>query len=223
MDKAQSRVLEGYYEEHHIKPKSVHGEGPVVRLTAREHFIAHRLLIKFTTGAERRKMLYAFNCMAFTRKFKLTSSQYESARKAFSEALSLDVERGRKISMSKKGRIFSPEHREALSRSQIGTKQSEETKAKRSESLKLAHAEGRHSGVRGKKHIDMMTEEARLARAAKISAALTGKKLSAEHVQKIKDSGFGTNRKGSSHSQETKAKMAEARRLYWEKKRSSLS
>lgn len=47
--RAQSRILEGYSEKHHIIPKCMGGSDKktnLVSLTAREHFIAHVLLVK---------------------------------------------------------------------------------------------------------------------------------------------------------------------------------
>lgn len=54
----------GYFEKHHIKPKSLGGlndESNLVKLTAREHFICHWLLVKiYDIGTEERnKMLCA--------------------------------------------------------------------------------------------------------------------------------------------------------------------
>ena len=56
---------DGYYEKHHIIPKSLGGnndENNLVKLTPREHFICHWLLVKmYRKGSEERnKMLYAF-------------------------------------------------------------------------------------------------------------------------------------------------------------------
>ena len=61
-------VLHGYYECHHIKPRSLGGaddKNNIVKLTAREHFICHWLLVKmFDKGTvERKKMLHALWCM----------------------------------------------------------------------------------------------------------------------------------------------------------------
>lgn len=53
----------GYYETHHIKPKSLGGSNDktnLVLLTAREHFICHALLVRFLTGNEKYKMKWAF-------------------------------------------------------------------------------------------------------------------------------------------------------------------
>lgn len=49
IDRAQNRNISGYSEIHHIIPKCMGGSNDIinlVKLTAREHFIAHQLLIK---------------------------------------------------------------------------------------------------------------------------------------------------------------------------------
>lgn len=213
--RAQSRILEGYSEEHHIKPKSIYGEGPTVTLTAREHFLVHWLLTKMTSGDDLRKMQYAFNCMAMTRGRKLTAAQYQAAKTAVSSALRSDVKRGEKISMAKIGRTFSDGHKEALAAAHRGKVQSDESKAKRSESLRKAHAEGRHAGMKGKSQTEKQKQAA--------STRFKGVALSEEHRAKIAaaNSGKPGTRTGVKLSKETKAKMAEARRLYWERKKAA--
>ena len=51
-----------YGEKHHIIPKSLGGTNKkenIVKLTAREHYICHRLLVKMTEGKDKAKMSYA--------------------------------------------------------------------------------------------------------------------------------------------------------------------
>lgn len=120
-----------------------------------------------------------------------------------------------KISASKKGVKFSPEHVAKLAETRRGKKQSAESNAKRSESLRRAYAEGKRKPA---EYVPLSPEKA-AEKGKKISEALSGKPMSEERRQKIKDSGFGSHWKGKTRSEETKAKMAEARRLYWEKKR----
>jgi hypothetical protein len=63
---AQHRQITGYTERHHIIPKSLGGSDKkdnLVKLTAKEHFICHRLLPRMTTGNDKRKMIYAQNMM----------------------------------------------------------------------------------------------------------------------------------------------------------------
>jgi hypothetical protein len=62
----RGQVRDGYFEVHHIQPRSLGGSdfaSNLVRLTYREHFLAHWLLVKMHTGVERRKMAYALWCM----------------------------------------------------------------------------------------------------------------------------------------------------------------
>ena len=75
-----------YYEKHHIWPKSLDGldiQNNIISLTAREHFIAHKLLYKITKDIEKRKMSYALWRMVNS-KIKITSSfEYENIRRIF--------------------------------------------------------------------------------------------------------------------------------------------
>jgi broad specificity phosphatase PhoE len=65
---AQNRPkLTGYFENHHVIPRSLGGTDNlenIVSLTAREHFISHILLTKFTSSDNHHKMLYAVNMMS---------------------------------------------------------------------------------------------------------------------------------------------------------------
>lgn len=137
---------------------------------------------------------------------------------------------GAKISAGKKGQTFTEEHKAALREAAKTRKpQSEEANLKRAESLRKAHAEGRHAGMRGKKWDEIATPERLAAKAAATSEGLkkraqrlreeTGKGLSEDHIRKIKDSGFGQHWKGKTRSPETIERMAAARRAYWERRR----
>ena len=71
IQKAKVRNLSGYKEKHHILPRCLGGKDTktnLVKLTAREHFIVHMLLCKFTKGEAKRSMLYAFHCMCYYKK-----------------------------------------------------------------------------------------------------------------------------------------------------------
>lgn len=117
------------------------------------------------------------------------------------------------------GSAITEEHRQKLSESHMGLTRSEESLRKLSMSLKRAHAEGRHTGMKGKKMNEILTPEQRAEKSRKISETLRGKPLSEEHKQKIKASGFGTHWRGKTRSEETKRKMAEARRAFWQRKK----
>ena len=91
IEKAKNRTEElEYYEKHHILPKSLGGsndENNLVKLTAREHFICHWLLVKmYQKGSlQRNKMLYAFHRMCYSDpngrgKRKINSKTFEKYR-----------------------------------------------------------------------------------------------------------------------------------------------
>jgi hypothetical protein len=87
---AQTRSKpEGYVEKHHIIPKSFGGtnaKSNIAILTAREHFIVHRLLLKMTVGLDKRKMAMALSmfltgCRNHTGRYQVSSREYELIRK----------------------------------------------------------------------------------------------------------------------------------------------
>ena len=135
-DRARDRVIEGYTEKHHIKPRSLGGTDDtdnLVELTAREHFICHWLLTKMTAGEDRAKMIYALNGMKRSNKFaqryetKITARVYESLKKEFSIVHSATM----------KGRMpwnvgipITEEQREKNRKAAIGKKRSAEAIAK---------------------------------------------------------------------------------------------
>lgn len=70
INSAKTRSISGYTENHHIIPKSLGGSNKkdnLVALTAREHFVCHRLLPKMVVGEARHKMLAAQMRMAVNR------------------------------------------------------------------------------------------------------------------------------------------------------------
>jgi hypothetical protein len=89
IDNAKSRTISGniYTEKHHIIPKSMGGDNSpsnLVKLTAREHFVCHRLLARITTGQNRNKMVHALwrMCNSLKSDYKVNSKIYEAARLA---------------------------------------------------------------------------------------------------------------------------------------------
>lgn len=102
-----SNYKEGYGENHHIIPKCIGGcNSPenIVKLTAKEHYIVHKLLIKMTEGETKRKMLFAFIRMSYSSKtherIKYTSRHFEEAKIA--------------NSIANKNKKLSTEHKEKL-------------------------------------------------------------------------------------------------------------
>lgn len=94
IDRAKSRVLVGYIENHHVVPK-VFGGTETVALTAKEHFVVHLLLPKMVELPEqRRPMAFAlWNMMnvktnGLEGRYQLkTGILYERARLRFVEAV----------------------------------------------------------------------------------------------------------------------------------------
>jgi hypothetical protein len=77
------------YEKHHIIPKSLGGKdikSNLAILTPREHALAHRLLVRFLTGTDKAKMIYALKSMVGyrnTNRQQLTSRQYDFLKKEY--------------------------------------------------------------------------------------------------------------------------------------------
>jgi len=81
---------ECYCESHHILPRSLGGSDDpenLVNLTAREHYIAHRLLVKFTEGNDYYKMQWALHRIVHGKTEPLNSRQYNAFRIAWSNFL----------------------------------------------------------------------------------------------------------------------------------------
>ena len=135
----KNRVLDCYKEKHHILPRCLGGKDNkenLVELTAKEHFMVHMLLCKFTVSLARRSMLYAFKAMSTMRygkrKYKLHSRTAGILREKFYKSL-----KGRKDSEETKkkkslafmgknnpnyGKKFSKEHKRKLSEAKTGKK-----------------------------------------------------------------------------------------------------
>lgn len=129
-----------YYENHHIVPKALGGtydKANMVLLTPKEHFIAHRLLTRMTSGIARSKMLRALGAVASMKQEHYSSVQFAIAREAAAQAQRerFTPEYRAELSAKLKGRKKpprSPEHSAAISRALSGSKRgspSAETRA----------------------------------------------------------------------------------------------
>jgi hypothetical protein len=91
--RAKNRHLEGYKEQHHILPKSLGGDNNhsnLVYLTAKEHFLCHRLLCEIYPNNP--KLLYALWLMAIGKKrwkqndpYNISSRTYETLKHKLSD------------------------------------------------------------------------------------------------------------------------------------------
>ena len=87
--KREAKKILGYVEKHHIIPKVLGGtndEDNIVFLTAREHFICHRLLTKMVSGKSKYQMDKAVNLMTISttkhqRQFTVMSRTFELVKK----------------------------------------------------------------------------------------------------------------------------------------------
>ena len=137
INNSKNRLLTGYKEKHHIIPRCLGGKDTkdnLAILTAREHFIVHLLLCKFTTGQTKMKMSYAFHAMCTfknTKRYnKVNSRLVEKIRSnfKFTEEHKLKMSKaqiGNKKAIGNKnnlGRKFSKETRLKMSKARIGNK-----------------------------------------------------------------------------------------------------
>lgn len=207
---------ETYGEIHHIWPRSLGGGNePVnlVRLTAKEHYVAHHLLTKIFPDS--REMVYAFNLMCGTMGSKsvyVSPRVYAEARENFAKAQLghvVTVETRSKISTGNLGKPKSDKHRAHLSEAQRGKTRSEETRAKMSAARRGANhpmcgRTGENSPLYGRRHSAESIE--------KMCAAQSGKTLSATHRAKLSAAMSGANHPnwGKTLSADTREKIREA-------------
>jgi hypothetical protein len=151
-ERAKIRKLEGYKEKHHIIPKCLGGSNEkenLVELTAREHFLCHKLLCKIYPNET--KLWYALWLMAIGKNrqnnlssYKISSRSYEQTKLEFIEKI-----KGKKMSLETKEKIkkiksninmsefYTKEVRKKMSESKTGKSiHTEESKQKISESKK---------------------------------------------------------------------------------------
>ena len=143
--RAAGRVLTEYCEGHHIIPRSLGGNNAksnIVKLTYREHFLAHWLLIKFTKGRTRRRMMHALTRMAQCHSGRIIAGwQYEVAKRAKvvgTKAQWADPE-------AKIRTPWHPERRAKMSAASKAAWASPEYRAKIGAATKAAWADGAHS------------------------------------------------------------------------------
>lgn len=156
-----------YHERHHIIPKCMGGtddKNNLIDLYAKEHFIAHKLLVK--ENPDNLSLIQAYNIMAFTQnknqnRYELTPEEYEEVRKLYSQTLKekyknktqhpcygthLSEERKKFISEINKnnkycvGRVMSQETREKIGNANRNP--SQETRQKMSENQKKRNLNG---------------------------------------------------------------------------------
>lgn len=124
VERAKSRKLDGYSETHHIIPRSLGGDnrsGNLVKLTPREHYICHALLVHMVSDPKHIRSMYAaFNMMHVDKNGRrYTSKLYDYYKIKFYK----------RHSEQQKGRVRSIESRQKQSKSSRGKPWSEKKKA----------------------------------------------------------------------------------------------
>jgi len=133
IEQSRYRTIIEPLEKHHVWPKSLGGSNDTVRLTLKEHFIAHRLLVKMTDGPARRKMSYALHMMSkferYTNVIRLTPEEKHRITTKYRQILvedhtgkKLSLKTRQKMSLAAKGKPKSPEHRAKISAAHKGQK-----------------------------------------------------------------------------------------------------
>lgn len=198
INRAKTRILDGYVEKHHIIPRCLLKTNNVVKLTAREHLLCHLLLTKMTEGIDNYKMQWALNWMRSSSKFhlgrkKATGRVYEQARLNFIQMLKQPKSKEHKFKISEalKGHSVSDINREAFIKRNCGP-HSQETKDRMSRSAK------------GKPKSEEMK--------AKLSKSKTG--INRPPFSDEWKAALSLAKKGQLKSEETKKRMSEVDRSY---------
>lgn len=161
---------EGYFEKHHIIPRALGGADEaenIVKLTAREHFIAHCLLARIHGGTMWVAIL-RMKGRLFGEKY-VNSRLYESAKIRWSKWLSenqlgdknhnfgkaLTEDHKRKLSLSGSFRKLTEEHKQNISKAHKGRVFSAESREKMS-AAKKGKINGANNPMFGKKRPDLV-------------------------------------------------------------------
>lgn len=175
-----------YGEVHHIIPKSEGGDNSnenLVRLSAREHYIAHLLLAKIYKD---RNMYCAINMMRrVSDKFHSNSHLYSKMKEKYSKIVSEKM----KGIVRRRGYHLSDEVKQKISEANKGKVRTLEMRKRQSDRQK-----GKPSSRKGFHHSDEMK--------IKLSIARKGKKLSDETRRKMSESRKGKPHKISSEAHE---------------------
>jgi hypothetical protein len=162
MDRAVDRELDYYYELHHIIPKCMGGSNEsdnIVKLTFREHFIAHWILHRIYPN--NKLIAYAFSAMKMDKYGNRISEEWAPSSRQLEE-LKLAYIQGRKgskhteetrmkISNSlkgkecwNKGKTVSDDSKQKMSEAKLGWNRTEEDKIKISEGKKNWYKNNEH-------------------------------------------------------------------------------
>lgn len=147
----KGNIPDGYVEIHHIIPKCLGGGDEsenLVKLSAREHFIAHLLLAKMFPFTGLVHAAFKMACINQASGIvKIHSKLYEYLRTVHAKRVSTDKVAARKKSLSAKGKKQSPEHVKARTEAR---KKNAEITGWHSEEAKLNIGKGNVGNTRNK-------------------------------------------------------------------------
>lgn len=138
IERGKQRLLEGYGENHHIIPRCMGGadtQDNIVRLTAREHFICHWLLVRiYPTNVSIKRAAFL---MSTYRKSKVSARTYQELKEGltpWNKGKPMHINAQKALAVANKGNTY-----------RTGMTHTEETKLKMSESSKgiPAHNKGK--------------------------------------------------------------------------------
>jgi hypothetical protein len=224
MERAESRVLTGYFEKHHVVPRCLDKTSKhTVCVTPEEHYVAHQLLVKM--HPRHYGLTHALAMLTGTNKNKKSSNKlYGWIRREL-----MLVQTGRKhtpeaianMCAVQKGHPVSEEQRAKLSAAKLGKpgwKHTEESRAKMSVGIKAAFANGAT-------RVDQTTPEYQAAHpprkgwrhtpevCAKIAASNSTRVVSEETREKMRVK--LTGRVGKPHTDEERARISATNKATW--------
>jgi hypothetical protein len=194
--------IDVYYERHHIIPKCIGGANDktnLVLLTAREHFVAHKLLCEIYPDDS--NLEHAIWRMAH-QQTKLHKRDYIISSYEYERYKILHSKKIKKVGLANKGKRHSNETRKKMSITHTGKVKSIETCKKISKSNKGKQAWNK--GLTGFSHSEATKEKMRKPKPG-VSEKLKGRKQSDEVIQNrvLKNT-------GQKRSEETKLKISQA-------------
>lgn len=167
-----------YFEKHHILPKCLGGSDDktnLVKLTLKEHFICHLLLIRMVDDkVKKAKLTYA--CWQMTKRYSVTSREYESLKLQLSTSMS-----GIPKSEEHKASMRKPKSNTTNMKGGPGGVKGSKREGQALENIrnavKLQNRSGEHNPFYGKHHTEETKQYYR--------ELFTGQKISDEHKLKI--------------------------------------
>lgn len=218
----KNRILDEslHYEKHHILPVCLGGSNDksnLVKLTYKEHFIAHKLLFLFSEGKAKMKMGYALHRMCMINNNNQTyriksASEFEKIKEEVYNFIKGE-------NHPSYGRKWSEEEKKAISKRQKGNGNSMNGKDPWNKGLSknnnniLKRLGLEHSMKYKNNEIDLSNYRHTNESKQKISLAHKGKVKTDDHKLKL-----SMSLKGRKLSKETKQKMSESRKGIPQKK-----